>query len=114
MFLPGGRLHAIGAGNVIFEVQQNSDTTYRVFDRNRLGLNGKPRPLHVEQALKCIDFDDSEPALGEGTNERLVSHDCLTVDRWVLDQPRPANTLPKFSVFQVSREAPLKEIGVKR
>jgi mannose-6-phosphate isomerase len=101
MFLPGGRLHAIGAGNVLFEVQQNSDTTYRVFDWNRLGLDGKPRALHVEQSLQCIDFNDFEPALGEGLDERLVSHDCLIVDRWVLDQPRPANVLPKFSVFQV-------------
>ncbi len=101
MFLPGGRLHAIGAGNVLFEVQQNSDTTYRVFDWNRLGLDGKPRALHVEQSLRCIDFNDFEPALGEGLDERLVSHDCLIVDRWVLDQPRPANVLPKFSVFQV-------------
>jgi mannose-6-phosphate isomerase len=101
MFLPGGRLHAIGAGNVLFEVQQNSDATYRVFDWNRLGLDGKPRALHVEQSLQCIDFNDFEPALGEGLDERLVSHDCLIVDRWVLDQPRPANVLPKFSVFQV-------------
>src|SRR5262249_178240 len=101
MFLAGGRLHAIGAGNVLFEVQQNSDTTYRVFDWNRLGLDGKPRSLHVEQSLRCIDFDDFEPALGEGLDERLVFHDNLIVDRWVLDQPRPANVLPKFSVFQV-------------
>jgi mannose-6-phosphate isomerase len=101
MFLPGGRLHAIGAGNVLFEVQQNSDSTYRVFDWNRLGLDGKPRTLHVEQSLQCIDFDDFEPALGESLDERLVSHDSLIVDRWVLDQPRPANTSPKFSVFQV-------------
>jgi mannose-6-phosphate isomerase len=101
MFLPGGRLHAIGPGNVLFEVQQNSDTTYRVFDWNRLGLDGKPRALHVEQSLQCIDFNDFEPELGEAFDERLVSHDCFTVDRWVLDQPRPANVLPKFSVFQV-------------
>ena len=101
MFLPSGRLHAIGAGNVLFEVQQNSDTTYRVFDWNRLGLDGKPRTLHVEQSLQCIDFEDFEPALGESLDERLVSHDSLIVDRWVLDQPRAANKLPKFSVFQV-------------
>jgi mannose-6-phosphate isomerase len=101
IFLPGSRLHAIGAGNVLFEVQQNSDTTYRVFDWNRLGLDGKPRALHVEQSLQCIDFKDFEPALGDSLDERLVSHDSLIVDRWVLDQPRPANTSPKFSVFQV-------------
>jgi mannose-6-phosphate isomerase len=61
MFLPSGRLHAIGAGLVIFEIQQNSDTTYRVFDWNRVGLDGKPRELHVSQSLASIDFNDFEP-----------------------------------------------------
>ena len=63
MFLPSGRVHALGAGSVIFEVQQNSDTTYRVFDWNRVGLDGKPRELHVDAALASIAFDDFEPAL---------------------------------------------------
>jgi mannose-6-phosphate isomerase len=103
MFLPSGRLHAIDAGNVLFEVQQNSDTTYRVFDWNRIGLDGKPRTLHVEQSLQCIDFADFEPSLGEMLGERLVSDDCFTVDRWDLNQPRPANAEPKFSIFQVIR-----------
>src|SRR5206468_4110044 len=62
MVLPSGRMHAIGAGIVLFEIQQNSDTTYRVFDWNRPGLDGKPRELHVAQSLLCIDFDDFEPA----------------------------------------------------
>jgi mannose-6-phosphate isomerase len=63
MFLPSGRLHALGAGLLIFEVQQNSDTTYRVFDWNRLGLDGKPRELHIPQSLASIDFNDYEPSL---------------------------------------------------
>jgi mannose-6-phosphate isomerase len=63
LFLPSGRIHALGAGLVIFEIQQNSDTTYRVFDWNRVGLNGKPRDLHIEQSLASIDFKDFEPAL---------------------------------------------------
>ena len=63
MFLPSGRVHAIGAGLVIFEIQQNSDTTYRVFDWNRVGTDGKPRDLHVAQSLASIDFKDFEPAL---------------------------------------------------
>src|ERR1043166_7595472 len=63
MFLPSGRVHAIGAGLVIFEIQQNSDTTYRVFDWNRAGLDGKPRELHVAQSLQSIDFNDFEPSL---------------------------------------------------
>jgi mannose-6-phosphate isomerase len=63
MFLPSGRVHAIGAGLVIFEIQQNADTTYRVFDWNRVGLDGKPRDLHVAQSLASIDFTDFEPSL---------------------------------------------------
>jgi mannose-6-phosphate isomerase len=63
MFLPSGRVHALGAGLVIFEIQQNSDTTYRVFDWNRLGLDGKPRELHIPESLASIDFQDFEPPL---------------------------------------------------
>ncbi|HEX7570477.1 MAG TPA: type I phosphomannose isomerase catalytic subunit [Verrucomicrobiae bacterium] len=63
MFLPSGRVHAIGDGLVIFEIQQNSDTTYRVFDWNRVGLDGQPRELHLVQSLASIDFNDFEPKL---------------------------------------------------
>src|SRR5687768_5967711 len=63
MFLPSGRVHAIGAGLVIFEIQQNSDTTFRVDDWNRVGLDGQPRELHVPQSLASIDFSDFEPQL---------------------------------------------------
>jgi mannose-6-phosphate isomerase len=63
LFLPSGRVHGLGAGLVIFEIQQNSDTTYRAFDWNRVGLDGKPRELHIPQSLASIDFDDFEPAL---------------------------------------------------
>jgi len=90
MFLPSGRVHAIGGGNVIFEIQQNSDTTYRVFDWNRVGLDGKPRELHVEQSLECIDFGDFEPALIRDGNQvpdsdgsvrrHLVKDPLFTVD----------------------------------
>jgi mannose-6-phosphate isomerase len=66
MFLPSGRVHAIGGGLVIFEIQQNSDTTYRVYDWNRVGLDGQPRDLHVTQSLASINFDDHEPALAGG------------------------------------------------
>jgi mannose-6-phosphate isomerase len=67
MFLPSGRVHAIGDGLVIFEIQQNSDTTYRVFDWNRIGLDGKPRELHIAQSLASIDFNDFEPKLAGET-----------------------------------------------
>lgn len=57
-----GTFHAIGAGMLLAEVQQPSDTTYRVYDWGRVGLDGMPRQLHVEQAQKCVDFD-SRPAM---------------------------------------------------
>jgi mannose-6-phosphate isomerase len=59
VYLPSGTLHAIGAGIVLAEIQQSSDTTYRVFDWNRVGLDGKPRQLHVDEALASIHFDIS-------------------------------------------------------
>ena len=61
IFIPSGRIHAIGGGNLILEIQQNSDTTYRVYDWGRVGLDGKPRELHIEESLKSTDFDDFEP-----------------------------------------------------
>lgn len=63
LFLPSGRVHALGGGVMVFEVQQNSDTTYRVFDWNRTGPNCQPRKLHIEQSLASIQFDDVRPAL---------------------------------------------------
>ncbi len=56
LFIPAGTVHAIGEGIVLAEVQQSSDVTYRLFDWNRTGSDGIPRPLHLEQALACIDF----------------------------------------------------------
>jgi mannose-6-phosphate isomerase len=60
-FVPSGRIHAIDAGVVLVEIQQNSDTTYRVYDWGRVGLDGKPRQLHIKESLVCIDFKDYEP-----------------------------------------------------
>jgi len=83
MFLPSGRVHAIGGGNVIFEIQQNSDTTYRVFDWNRAGLDGKPRQLHVAESLASIDFNDFEPAV---IGSKYSRNETLKV-RFVVDDP---------------------------
>jgi len=88
MFLPSGRVHAIGAGLVIFEIQQNSDTTYRVFDWNRTDRDGQPRELHLEQSLASIDFADVEPALVSSPwvardrfeSRALVRHELFSVD----------------------------------
>jgi mannose-6-phosphate isomerase len=84
MFLPSGRVHAIGAGLVIFEIQQNSDTTYRVFDWNRVGLDGKPRELHVPQSLASIDFNDFEPSLVQTKLSAAEHHKSRSLVRHVL------------------------------
>jgi len=60
--MPAGTIHALGAGVQIAEIQQNSDTTYRVFDWNRVGLDGHPRELHIDHALAVSRFADSGPA----------------------------------------------------
>src|SRR5437762_13101119 len=74
MFLPAGRFHGIGAGNLLIEIQQNSDTTYRVFAWNRVDDKGNLRQWHVEQALQCIDFNDVMPTLIEPKAELQVRH----------------------------------------
>ena len=61
IFIPGGRVHAICEGLMILEVQQNSNTTYRVYDWGRVDKAGKPRELHLEQALKVIRWSDPAP-----------------------------------------------------
>lgn len=77
LFVYSGRIHAIDAGNLILEIQQNSDTTYRVYDWGRTGLDGQPRQLHVEQSLKSIDFNDFEPeSLRAAKGERILA-DCV-------------------------------------
>jgi mannose-6-phosphate isomerase len=71
-----GQVHAIGAGNLILEIQQNSDTTYRVYDWGRVGLDGKPRQLHVAQSLRSIDWNDFEPAPVRGAPTSGVIAEC--------------------------------------
>jgi mannose-6-phosphate isomerase len=84
IFIPSGRLHAIGAGFLIHEIQQNSDTTYRVFDWNRLGLDGKPRELHVAESLASIDFDDFEPGMDEPRGTVIAECEFFRVEKLCL------------------------------
>jgi mannose-6-phosphate isomerase len=76
LFVHSGRIHAIDAGSLILEIQQNSDTTYRVYDWGRVGLDGMPRQLHIEESLQSIDFNDPQPELlaPAGPEARLA--DC--------------------------------------
>src|SRR5581483_11736976 len=67
-----GEVHAIDAGNLILEIQQNSDTTYRVYDWGRLGLDGKPRPMHLAESLASILWDNFEPSPVRGERKAAV------------------------------------------
>jgi mannose-6-phosphate isomerase len=80
-FLPAGTAHAIGSGLLIAEIQTPSDTTYRVFDWNRVDDAGNPRELHIEQALESIHFDQSSDVLPVTTIGRLVECEYFTVDK---------------------------------
>jgi len=104
IFIPSGRIHAIGSGNVIFEVQQNSDTTYRVFDWNRIGNDGQPRALHIEESLQSFDFEDFEPAVTPVGADPLAACEFFRVEKWELTAPR---TVPggRFSIFCVAEGA---------
>lgn len=92
--VPSGSLHAILGGLLIAEIQQNSDVTYRVYDWNRLGKDGKPRPLHIEKALDVINFEQVEPdlplpaSIGDADGVRrweLCTNQYFTVERLALD-----------------------------
>jgi mannose-6-phosphate isomerase len=88
--LPSGRLHALGRGNVVVEIQQNSDTTYRVFDWNRQGLDGKPRQLQIPESLASIDFEDYEPSLQPHDTSLLDDSPYFQIEKWSLERPRLA------------------------
>jgi mannose-6-phosphate isomerase len=97
-FLPAGRCHAVGAGILLIEVQQNSDTTYRVFDWNRVDDKGKRRQLHIDQALQCIDFNDVAPKLVEPQAELLVRHELFEVQKWNLMASREISSQRQFAI----------------
>jgi mannose-6-phosphate isomerase len=80
-FLPAGTAHSIGPGLLIAEIQTPSDTTYRVFDFNRVDDTGKARPLHIEEALESIHFERGGEELSVSTTGRLVDYEYFKVDR---------------------------------
>ena len=99
VFLPAGRLHAIGAGNLLIENQENSDTTYRAFDWNRTDpATGTKRDLHVEQAIQCIDFEDVQPHLIQSEGDLLISDRSFEIRKWNLDEAREAAPLGQFAI----------------
>lgn len=80
-FIPAGTVHSLGAGLLVAEVQTPSDTTYRVFDWNRVDDSGKPRTLHIAEALESIHFDVTPDKLPVTTVGRLVDSEHFKVDK---------------------------------
>jgi mannose-6-phosphate isomerase len=107
IFLPAGTIHALGAGLMIAEIQQSSDTTFRLYDWNRLGDDGKPRPLHIEQALEVIDYTRGpvSPQSPHKTDrphaQRLVECDKFILDRLEFTQSHPIGGDRRFHIVSV-------------
>jgi mannose-6-phosphate isomerase len=105
-FLPAGRVHAIGAGILLAEIQQTSDITYRIFDWNRVDKDGKPRELHTEQALDAIDFKKygdyrTHYELTKNKASNLVKCNYFTTNLFELDKPQQRDLieLDSFVVY---------------
>lgn len=75
-FIPAGTVHAIGAGIMICEIQQNSNTTYRVYDYNRVDKNGNTRPLHIEKALKVSSIKKAPDITKETSGDDVLLAEC--------------------------------------
>lgn len=109
--VPPGSVHALGAGQLLLEIEQPSDATFRVFDYNRPGPDGRPRPLHREQALACIDWSrHAPPPLAIETwshpprgapGETLVRTPSFCVHRLQVQQPCAVPFAGELSVWTV-------------
>jgi len=111
LFIPAGTVHALGAGLLVAEVQQSSDTTFRLYDWNRVGPDGKPRPLHIEEGLAVVDFQrgpvdpvQPQPAGSPGVS-RLVDCDKFIMDRWAFDVPQATGGDDRFHIICVLQGA---------
>lgn len=105
VFIPAGTVHALGAGLAIAEIQQASNTTFRLFDWNRVGKDGQPRPLHIEQSLAVTDYQRGPvapqvPETVAGGWERLVACDKFVFDRRHVPVAEKAS-LPASDGFQI-------------
>ncbi|MEQ8907126.1 type I phosphomannose isomerase catalytic subunit [Ekhidna sp.] len=92
-YLPGGRVHAIGAGILLTEIQQTSDITYRIYDFDRVDKHGNVRELHVDQALDAINFSKPEQIKSEYSNEPnkangIVATPYFTTNKLIINQKK--------------------------
>ena len=105
-YLPAGRVHAICGGIMLAEVQQSSDVTYRIFDYNRPGMDGKPRELHTELAAKALDFHvetNYRTDYPEATNKAVQIIDTPFFDVRVMEINKPKHRdMRKYDSFVIS------------
>ncbi len=108
ILIEAGTVHAIGAGVLLAEIQQMSDATFRVFDWNRVGPDGKPRELHIHQAMESIDFrrgpvnpiaSKVEEIRGIGTRERLTHSRYFALERLKIGRPTMVGSPDRFTVL---------------
>ncbi len=108
ILIESGTVHAIGAGVLLAEIQQTSDATFRVYDWGRVGPDGKPRTLHIEQALESIDFERGpvepitprvEALTGGGKREDLSRSAYFALDRFDISQPTPFGRSDRFTIL---------------
>ncbi len=109
VFVPAGTVHAIGPGIVLAEIQQQSNLTFRLHDWGRLGTDGKPRDIHVEESLACTDFDRG-PVMpvtplvlldGSHRHEELVRDQYFVIQRHRTNQPFKIITNCQFHILMV-------------
>ena len=113
-FIPAGQIHSIGAGNMVVEIQQSSDITYRVWDYNRRDADGNLRQLHVQEAREALDFTARDcqvhdfPCIAEGM-KRLVRCPEFEVNRldfddgYILEMPQPHSFVALFCAKGATR-----------
>jgi mannose-6-phosphate isomerase len=109
VFIPAGTVHALGAGLVVAEIQQASNTTFRLYDWNRVDAAGQPRPLHIEQSLETINYQAGPRApqrpipIVPEKRERLVACDKFLFDRLLGRAPVPVGGDDHFHILSVPR-----------
>lgn len=109
--LPAGSIHAAGGGLVVAEVQQSSDATFRLFDWNRMGLDGRPRALHIDRALEAINWNQGpiSPVVPVAIEERgrwikaekLVDGNGFRLERYVTQTPIPSANAGELTIWMI-------------
>jgi mannose-6-phosphate isomerase len=120
VFIPAGTVHAIAEGIVLAEVQQSSDLTFRLHDWGRVGTDGKPREVHIEESLNCIDFARGPVSpvgpqkLAHRPTEKLVACEYFVMHRHQSELPFSIPTDNRFHVLMMlSGSATLSTAGLE-